>query len=214
MAGASSGCRSSTDTPRVSCSRSREIDYLNGHHRRVGSAGRRARSRCLYSERQRTGVYRRVRLATLVRPRRRDRFIAPGALRENGYIESFNIKSFNGTLISGLLSREVFGHLLEARVLGTEYCQEYNSERPPNSLNYQTPEAYSCELRRKLCPHPDTGLPFTRYRNRGHLNGTNLTFTLVQRSGTAQLLDGRVDASVAECLPAGKDPMWGTAGNS
>jgi transposase InsO family protein len=66
------------------------------------------------------------------------RFIAPGAPWENGYIESFN-----GTLRNELLSREVFGHLLEARVLGSQYRQEYNTERPHSSLDYQTPAEYS-----------------------------------------------------------------------
>jgi transposase InsO family protein len=66
------------------------------------------------------------------------RFIAPGAPWENGYIESFN-----GTLRNELLSREVFGHLLEARVLGGKYRQEYNNERPHSSLDYQTPAEYS-----------------------------------------------------------------------
>lgn len=66
------------------------------------------------------------------------RFIAPGAPWENGYIESFN-----GTLRNELLSREVFGHLLEARVLGSQYRQEYNTERPHSSLDYQTPAEYA-----------------------------------------------------------------------
>ena len=66
------------------------------------------------------------------------RFIAPGAPWENGYIESFN-----GTLRNELLSREVFGHLLEARVLGSPYRQEHNTERPYSSLDYQTPAEYA-----------------------------------------------------------------------
>jgi transposase InsO family protein len=66
------------------------------------------------------------------------RFIKPGAPWENGYIESFN-----GTLRNELLSREVFGHLLEARVLGDQYRQAYNTERPHSSLDYQTPAEYS-----------------------------------------------------------------------
>ena len=71
------------------------------------------------------------------------RFIAPGAPWENGYIESFN-----GTLRNELLSREVFGHrleahLLEARMLGGTYRQEYTTERPHSSLDSQTPAEYS-----------------------------------------------------------------------
>jgi len=80
------------------------------------------------------------------------RFIAPGAPWENGYIESFN-----GTLRNELLSREVFGHLLEARVLGQQYRQEYNTERPHSSLNYQTPAEYSATYvaDSALTPVPD-----------------------------------------------------------
>jgi putative transposase len=66
------------------------------------------------------------------------RFIAPGAPWENGYIESFN-----DILRIELLSREVFGHLLEARVLGENYREEYNTERPHSSLDYQTPAEYA-----------------------------------------------------------------------
>lgn len=66
------------------------------------------------------------------------RFIKPGAPWENGYIESFN-----GTLRNELLSREVFGHLLEARVLGQQYRQKYNTERPHSSLDYQTPAEFA-----------------------------------------------------------------------
>jgi len=66
------------------------------------------------------------------------RFIGPGAPWENGYIESFN-----GTLRNELLSREVFGQLLEAGVPRTKYRQEYNTERPHSSLDYQTPAEYA-----------------------------------------------------------------------
>jgi transposase InsO family protein len=65
------------------------------------------------------------------------RFIRPGAPLKNGYVESFD-----GTLRNELLSREVFGHLLEARMLGAKYRQEYNTECPHNSLDYQTPAEY------------------------------------------------------------------------
>jgi transposase InsO family protein len=35
------------------------------------------------------------------------------------------------------------GHLLEARVLGSQYRQEYNTERPHSSLDYQIPAEYA-----------------------------------------------------------------------
>jgi len=66
------------------------------------------------------------------------RFIKPGAPWENGYVESFN-----GTLREDLLNREVFGHLLEARVLGNQYRTRYNTERPHSALDYQTPSEFT-----------------------------------------------------------------------
>jgi len=66
------------------------------------------------------------------------RFIAPGAPWENGYVESFN-----GTLRTDLLNREVFGRCLEAKVLGMQYRQEYNTERPHSALDYQTPAEFA-----------------------------------------------------------------------
>ena len=80
------------------------------------------------------------------------RFIAPSAPWKNGYIESFN-----GTLRNELLSREVFGHLLEARVLGGKYRLEYNTERPHSSLDYQTSAEYAVNYAADsaLTPAPD-----------------------------------------------------------
>jgi len=66
------------------------------------------------------------------------RFIEPGAPWENGYVESFN-----GTLREDLLNREIFGHLLEARVLGTQYRNRYNTVRPHISLDYRTPAEFA-----------------------------------------------------------------------
>jgi transposase InsO family protein len=66
------------------------------------------------------------------------RFIEPGAPWENGYVESFN-----GTLREDLLNREVFGHFLEARVLGEKYQTRYNTERSHSSLDYRTPAEFA-----------------------------------------------------------------------
>ena len=66
------------------------------------------------------------------------RFIQPDAPWENGYVESFN-----GTLRVDLLDREVFGHRPEAKVLGEQYRQEYNTERPYSPLDYQTPAEFA-----------------------------------------------------------------------
>ena len=89
------------------------------------------------------------------------RFIAPDAPWENGYIESFN-----GTFRNELLNREVFGHLLEAKVLGEKYRQEYNTERPHSSLDYQTPsELAATQVETPVLTPAPVHSPW--YRNRG-----------------------------------------------
>jgi transposase InsO family protein len=64
-------------------------------------------------------------------------YIDPGAPWENGYTESFN-----GSLRDELLNREVFAHLLEAKLLAMEFRGEYNGHRPHSSLGYQTPAEF------------------------------------------------------------------------
>jgi putative transposase len=61
-------------------------------------------------------------------------FIEPGSPWENGYIESFN-----GRLRDGLLNREIFTTLLEAKVLIENWRKEYNTIRPHSSLRYKPP---------------------------------------------------------------------------
>ena len=65
-------------------------------------------------------------------------FIGPGAPWENGHIEILN-----GTLWNERSSREIFGHLLEASVPRKKDRQEYNTERPRSSLDYQNPAEYA-----------------------------------------------------------------------
>jgi putative transposase len=61
-------------------------------------------------------------------------FIEPGSPWENGYIESFN-----GKLSDELLDGEIFGTLLEAKVLIERYRVLYNTVRPHSSLGYRPP---------------------------------------------------------------------------
>jgi transposase InsO family protein len=85
-------------------------------------------------------------------------FIAPGAPWENAYIESLgDASSPNGTLREDFLGREVFGHMLEAKVLGEAYRQEYNTERPHSAFGYQTPAEYAASQAADsaLTPAPD-----------------------------------------------------------
>jgi transposase InsO family protein len=72
-------------------------------------------------------------------------YIAPGAPWENGYAESFNSK-----VRDELLNAEVFGSVLEAKVLAREWRQEYNHVRPHSSLGYRTPADFG-----KMYPRPD-----------------------------------------------------------
>ena len=70
--------------------------------------------------------------------------IAPGAPWQNGKNERFN-----GILSQELLSREVWGNLLEARVLCEKWRQRYNEIRPHGSLKMMTPSAYAARARER-----------------------------------------------------------------
>ncbi len=65
-------------------------------------------------------------------------YVAPGSPWENGYIESFN-----GKLRDELLHRELFTSLAEAKMLASEYRDEYNHRRPHSSLGYKTPAEFA-----------------------------------------------------------------------
>jgi transposase InsO family protein len=64
-------------------------------------------------------------------------YIEPGAPWENGYAESFNSK-----VRDELLNAEDFASLLEAKVLGKAWKEDYNHVRPHSSLGYRTPAEY------------------------------------------------------------------------
>jgi len=66
------------------------------------------------------------------------RYITPGSPWENGHIESFHDK-----FRDECLNRELFGSLLEARVIVESWRMEYNEKRPHSSLRYLTPSEYS-----------------------------------------------------------------------
>jgi len=69
-------------------------------------------------------------------------YIEPGSPWENAYSESFNSR-----LRDELLNREVFSSVTEARVLGTDYRQEYNERRPHSGLGYRTPKEFAAAIR-------------------------------------------------------------------
>ena len=61
-------------------------------------------------------------------------FITPGKPTQNAKIESFN-----GRLRDECLNQEWFRSLPHARVVMTQWMQDYNAVRPHSALNYQTP---------------------------------------------------------------------------
>jgi transposase InsO family protein len=65
-------------------------------------------------------------------------YIKPGSPWENGHIESFHDK-----LRDECLNRELFGSLLEARIILEGWRNEYNHQRPHSSLGYLTPAEYA-----------------------------------------------------------------------
>jgi putative transposase len=76
-------------------------------------------------------------------------YIEPGSPWENGYAESFHSR-----LRDELLDREEFDGLLEARVLGQAWREDYDHHRPHSALDYRTPAEFA-----KVCPSAsDLGL--------------------------------------------------------
>jgi transposase InsO family protein len=72
-------------------------------------------------------------------------YIEPGSPWENGHVESFH-----GKFRDECLNREVFGNLLEAKVLIEQWRQQYNNKRPHSSLGYQTPREFARQFSSKL----------------------------------------------------------------
>lgn len=72
-------------------------------------------------------------------------YIHPGSPWENPYIESFHDK-----LRDELLNRELFGNLVEARVVIEQWRKDYNEERPHSSLGYQTPWEFARQSVQRL----------------------------------------------------------------
>jgi putative transposase len=68
-------------------------------------------------------------------------YITPGSPWENAQIESFHDK-----LRDECLNRELFGPLLEARIILDSWRVEYNTQRPHSSLGYRTPNKYAQAL--------------------------------------------------------------------
>lgn len=74
-------------------------------------------------------------------------FIAPGSPWQNAYSESFNAR-----FRDEFLNIELFGSLLEAKVLGEEHRYKYNNQRPHSSLGDLTPAEYASRCSSPLRP--------------------------------------------------------------
>lgn len=79
-------------------------------------------------------------------------FIEPGSPWQNAYIESFNSR-----FRDEFLNLEVFGSLLEAKMLGEEHRYKYNHQRPHSSLGDLTPAEFASR-----CPSPARLIPSIR----------------------------------------------------
>src|SRR5471030_907582 len=76
----------------------------------------------------------------------------------------------HASLTDELLNREVFGRLLEARVVIEQWRCEYNQNRPHSSLGYQTPEEFAA---RCLAPVGASPLPAPDSRRNSRANNIN-----------------------------------------
>jgi putative transposase len=89
-------------------------------------------------------------------------YIRPGSPWENGHIESFHDK-----LRDECLNRELFGSLLEAKVLVEQWRIDYNTKRPHSSLRYQTPQEVADHWQTSLRASPSaTSASTTRNINK------------------------------------------------
>jgi transposase InsO family protein len=89
-------------------------------------------------------------------------YIRPGSPWENGHIESFHDK-----LRDECLNRELFGSLLEAKVLVEQWRIDYNTNRPHSSLRYQTPQEVADHWQTSLRASPSaTSASTTRNINK------------------------------------------------
>ena len=78
-------------------------------------------------------------------------FVAPGSPWQNGFRESFHSR-----FRDEFLQETVFASLTEAKVLVEVWRNEYNNERPHQSLGYKTPQEYKTEWHKNHSqPRPD-----------------------------------------------------------
>jgi transposase InsO family protein len=83
-------------------------------------------------------------------------YVAPGSPWQNGFVESFHSR-----LRDEFLEREEFENEPQARALGTLWREEYNTDRPHSSLDYQTPAEFAARCPRYVPTEEDTTEPPT-----------------------------------------------------
>ncbi len=76
-------------------------------------------------------------------------FIEPGSPWQTPWIESFN-----GKARDELLAREVFGSIMEARLLYNDWRDTYNRRRPHSSLNWLPPAQFAACWQPPIHPEP------------------------------------------------------------
>jgi transposase InsO family protein len=72
-------------------------------------------------------------------------YVAPGSPWQNGFAESFHSR-----LRDEFLEREEFENEVQAQALSDLWKEDYNTERPHSSLNYQTPAAFAARHKRYM----------------------------------------------------------------
>lgn len=98
-------------------------------------------------------------------------YIKPGSPWENGHIESFHDK-----FRDECLNREIFGSLLEAKVLVEQWRIDYNTKRPHSSLRYQTPQEVADRWQTTLRASPCAPSARTTRTTKNINNRTELHF--------------------------------------
>jgi len=93
------------------------------------------------------------------------KYIEPGSPWQNAYIESFNAR-----LRDEFLNLELFGSLIEAKILGEEFRYKYNHQRGHSSLGDLTPAEYASQCASPLRPPAFTAKHIEKLTNKQNLS--------------------------------------------